>query len=938
MGTNEAFNAWVRALPARARVFVAVFLTAITVNPAWLLAQTTGTETTLYSFSGGIEGQGPTDLIPYTDGNFYGTASNVVFQITPAGTLTTLHTFCPTCSVDQPKVSGIVVGPDANFYGLTGATSTLGATFFTITSAGAYTALNTAVTGNPAGGAGDASQLVLGADGNFYGATALVSTPGSVFRITPTGTLTTLYSFSATTGPNDTNADGATPEGRLVLGSDGNFYGTTAYGGNFGVGTVFKITSAGTLTSLYSFGAVGSNAGSPGQNLDGFYPVAGLVEGSDGNFYGGTTAGGANGLGTLFKITPAGVLTPLHQFSKATSTTLSLSVNPTSITLGQSATLTWTITGTPESEGGGPLHSLVQAANGNFYGFGGEVESSADTVFQITPAGVYTTIIQASPTAPNGGDPDSLFQIASGNFYGASFYGNDEGATPYGTIFELTLSNGSPSSPCTASTNPATNGWSGPQVASGSVTVTPTATGTFTYILSCTFPAPVFTVGPEDAQLTVTGAATVKPTVTLTANPTSIAAGSTSALTWSSANATSCTAGGAWSGSKALSGTTTETFSTPGTFTYTLACTGAGGTTTASATVAVSAAVAPAPTVTIAVNPSSVSVGQAATLTWSSTHATACTASGAWTGGEALSGTLAVTPTSAGTETFTLTCSGTGGSAHASAVLAAVGAQTAPAATDLSGRAGGGSMQWGSILGLALLLALRNHRARKLLRTVLTSALAALALSGLAGAQSASAPSSDALWQLGFDQPYIGVRLGGADYRDSSSRVESDVLGAGIPGTGISVTSHRFGGAAFAGIPFWGPLSLEAGYVDLGRYPLAISTSSADIPALAETIARKLWPAGQGGTLGLAAPIGVGPRFAIEPRLSLLVYRSKQEVFTPLGTFADDRTGAGLDGGLSLLVRPIPAMYVGAGVDCYLIDGRCSVLMYSGEVSFHFGR
>jgi uncharacterized repeat protein (TIGR03803 family) len=123
---------------------------------------------------------------------------------------------------------------------------------------------------------------------------------GTVFEVSPTGTLTVLHSFDAT--------DGEKSLAVLVQGSDGNFYGTTSFGGgnpNFG-GTVFKITPTGTLTTLHSFGSGDSTGAS-----------AGLIRATDGNFYGTTSGFGVSNTGTVFKITPSGTLTTLHTFDGA---------------------------------------------------------------------------------------------------------------------------------------------------------------------------------------------------------------------------------------------------------------------------------------------------------------------------------------------------------------------------------------------------------------------------------------------------------------------------------------------------------------------------------------------------------------------------------------------------------------------------------------------
>src|SRR5207237_123251 len=145
------------------------------------------------------------------------------------------------------------------------------------------------------------AALVQGSDGNFYGTTVLGGAhfKGTVFKIDATGSLTTLHSFSGFP------ADGAVPFAALVQGSDGNFYGTTALGGAHFKGTVFKINATGNLTTLHSF------SGSPSEGAN---PIAALVQGSDGNFYGTTASGGEHFQGTVFRITPAGAVTVLHSF------------------------------------------------------------------------------------------------------------------------------------------------------------------------------------------------------------------------------------------------------------------------------------------------------------------------------------------------------------------------------------------------------------------------------------------------------------------------------------------------------------------------------------------------------------------------------------------------------------------------------------------------
>jgi hypothetical protein len=184
------------------------------------------------------------------------------------------------------------------------------------------------------------------------------------------------------------------------------------------------------------------------------------------------------------------------------------------------------------------------------------------------------------------------------------------------------------------------------------------------------------------------------PTVTIAVAPTSVVLGTSATLTWSSSNATACTASNGWTGSEAVSGTQTVTPSAAGSVSYVLTCTGGGGSANATAMLTVTN---PAPTVTISVSPTSITVGQSATLTWSSTNATSCTASGAWSGSEATSGTMSVSPTAAATDSYVLACTGTGGTASGTAALTVAAAVVPPPAPSKSG---GGALGLWELLGL----------------------------------------------------------------------------------------------------------------------------------------------------------------------------------------------------------------------------------------------
>ncbi len=357
-------------------------------------------------------------------------------------------------------------GTDGNFYGTTyggGAEPRVG-TVFKITPGGALTTLYSfCAQTNCTDGQQPYAGLVRGSDGNFYGTTleggantgcSLGSgSCGTVFKITPGGALTTLHSFCA----QSNCADGGNPYAGLVQASDGNFYGTTFDRGANGYGTVFKITPAGTLTALYSFCSQTSCA-------DGQYAYAGLVQATDGNFYGSTSAGGAGAYhqgGTVFKITPSGTLTTIYNFCSQPNCT----------------------------DGDSSVARLVQATDGTLYGttlHGGAYcmpTSGCGTVFRITPSGMLTTLHSFDDTDDGKTPFGGLVQASDGNFYGAATYGANPACTSglhgCGTVFRLTGPHSIPTTTVvTSSPNPSEAG----QLVTITATVSPSgATGTVSF-------------------------------------------------------------------------------------------------------------------------------------------------------------------------------------------------------------------------------------------------------------------------------------------------------------------------------------------------------------------------------------------------------------------------------------------------------------------------
>jgi uncharacterized repeat protein (TIGR03803 family) len=286
-----------------------------------------GRLTVLYSFNGTGPGtMSRSGLTLGRDGSFYGTTSaggysdlGTLFKISPSGALTILYDFDGVTEGGAPTAPPIQA-TDGNFYGTTyigGTTSSYGAVYKFNPPSGRLTTLYTF---DSVHGANPFGPVVQAADGNLFGTTYAggSNNDGTVFKITLSGELTVLFNFDG--------VHGSAPYAGLVQGNDGNFYGTTYSGGSADYGVVFKITATGAITVLHNF------AGDP----DGKYPYAGLVQASDGNFYGVTSQGGIYGyngyFGTIYKITPAGVLSNIFNFDGATGE--SPAVTPTQSTNG----------------------------------------------------------------------------------------------------------------------------------------------------------------------------------------------------------------------------------------------------------------------------------------------------------------------------------------------------------------------------------------------------------------------------------------------------------------------------------------------------------------------------------------------------------------------------------------------------------------------------
>jgi uncharacterized repeat protein (TIGR03803 family) len=326
------------------------------------------TETILYSFTG-ANGDGyypAAAVIMDSAGNFYGTTvfggangDGTVFKLSPSGVETILHSFTGTNGDGNDPYGGLIMDSAGALYGVT----------------------------------------VFGGKNNA----------GTVFRISPSGREKVVYAFGANA------SDGASPNSALIMDSAGNLYGTTVGGGgtycSLGCGTVFKLSRSRKETILYRFG---------NNNSDGVWPSASLIMDSAGNLYGTTSKGGANGEGTIFKLSPSGAETILYNFTGA------------------------------NGDGANPVAGVIMDSAGNLYGTtsnGGNniCDDGCGTVFKLSPSGAETILHSFAGRDRFGASPEAgLIMDSAGNLYGTTLNGGSDSCSEIGcgTVFRLSSNGG----------------------------------------------------------------------------------------------------------------------------------------------------------------------------------------------------------------------------------------------------------------------------------------------------------------------------------------------------------------------------------------------------------------------------------------------------------------------------------------------------------------
>ncbi len=364
----------------------------------------------------------------------------------PVRAYASLHIFQGGTDGSRP-VAPLLRDPSGNLFGTTSIGGNAGwGTVFKVSASGTETVFYTFQGGND--GAQPFAGLIRDSAGNLYGTTDLgggcpnaIDGCGTIFRLSPTGHETVLHRFQG-------SPDGMFPFGSLVRDSAGNLYGTTTGGGAYGLGTVFKLSAAGQFTLMYNF--TGGN--------DGTSPAGTLVRDASGNLYGTTTAGGAWGLGGVFMLDTAGLITVLHSFNpdgtdgygcwsglvrNAAGVFFGTTIvggrfsqgTVFAVTAGGQEKVVYNFTG--GTDGGLPLGVLSVNAAGDLFGTTQASSDGSGTVFRIDPAGHETVLYTFSPTGTSDGatPQGGVIRDSSGNLYGTTQFGGTFNA---GVVFKIT--------------------------------------------------------------------------------------------------------------------------------------------------------------------------------------------------------------------------------------------------------------------------------------------------------------------------------------------------------------------------------------------------------------------------------------------------------------------------------------------------------------------
>jgi hypothetical protein len=344
----------------------------------------------------------------------------------------------------------------------------------------------------------------------------------------------------------------------------------------------------------------------------------------------------------------------------------------------------------------------------------------------------------------------------------------------------------------------------------------------------------------------------------------------------------------------------------------------------------------PPPTVSIAVSPTSIAAGGPATLTWSSSNATACVASGAWSGSEALSGTQTVAPSAIGSYSYVLSCTGDGGSASATAVLSAT-----LVSVTVHAKSGGGALSWPMLVLLALMAALRLRAAKPVSRFIFTGLFVASLITAV-GVETARADqplpaSTPADWA---DQFYVGVRVGSMPVHLDSSKIDQGLTALGYGEVNASTDTSAVGESVFLGYEFTPYIGLELGVTHRDATVAQLQgniASSANLTPLLQDTTELLRGYGNIVSLSYTARFEVAPRFVLEPRLGGFFWATKTTAIGLDDRFENTHEGGGVTVGATAAYRVWRGLEVGVSVDHFRGFPNNIATLYGGSIAWRFG-
>jgi len=758
-------------------------------------------------------------------------------------------------------------------------------------------------------GVGGQQQMVFAPDGTLYAVSGGGNNPEFVVKVAGTNTsapavVTTLTGITPDNGTIAVGQTTATGSAKTLL-----IHVAGAKGGS--LETVDITGSTPSVDTVLATGDIG----------------AGVV-GPDGCYYVGSHH-------VVYKLAPSSGGCTLTPTNPAPSLTLSPASVPTNPAQGSAQTFTATLknaaalSGVPvlfQVDGANPQFKLARTdTTGQAALTYTALNSGTDTVIATASIAAATQPSQPATTARTEAASLSQTMSAGAGVSGSPAYGGPGGGLAAGVRFPAIVASPALSSAPTLAREQAE------AVSTTSSTTAPATVSLVSNSVRLSWNAgshvTLLTLNASPTTGTVNKAVTVVASLTdISANPAAVVAGQTLSFTL---GGSTCSAMTAANGTASCQITPSQlgTQTLTATFAGTSQLIGAHAT-TGFHTLAVPA---PPPPVTISVSPTSIAAGSSATLTWSSTGATSCAASGAWSGTQPGSGTQSVTSAAVGTYTYTLTCTGAGGTGSGSAVLSAT-----LTTVHVTAKSGGGALDWRVILLLGLLVLLR---ARPSLRAGSFVVCLVLAAAGMGSARAEDSAPVDPNAPL-IDHLYVGVRAGSMPLQLDSGKVDQRLAADGYAGVHASRNASAAGGTVYVGYELnpWADVELGYSYRNAGAATLnGTVPSTSNIPSLLQDTSRSL--NGYGNIYSVSFRTRFEPlrRVSIDPRLGVYAWNTKVTAQAAGVSESTTRGGGGITAGIGAAYRLWGGLEIGIGVDYFRGTQDNIATLYGGSVEWRFG-